>query len=89
MPQVLRPASDPSQPSGMEPSYELVVSEDAVRHIVKLVLLTSTRLAISCQATDTPLRARITRLKGLGREVWQDVDVMSYLSALRDAWERR
>ena len=29
---------------------------------------------------------RITELKGLGKEVWQDIDVQKYVDEERDSW---
>jgi hypothetical protein len=29
---------------------------------------------------------RITELKGLGKEIWQDVDVQRYIDEERDSW---
>jgi hypothetical protein len=31
----------------------------------------------------------ILELRGLGKEIWQDVDPIDYVSKLRDEWEER
>ena len=35
---------------------------------------------------DMPAVRSIMELKGLGREIWQDVDVEEYLQQERDSW---
>lgn len=41
-------------------------------------------------ASDVPAaRRRITELRGLGKEIWQDVDAQQYVDDLRNEWERR
>ena len=35
---------------------------------------------------ETPAVCSIMELKGLGREIWQDVDVEEYLQRVRAAW---
>ena len=41
-------------------------------------------------ASDVPAaKRRITEFRGLGKEIWQDVDVQQYVDDLRDEWERR
>jgi hypothetical protein len=30
---------------------------------------------------------RITELRGLGKEMWRDVDAQQYVDALRDEWD--
>lgn len=36
---------------------------------------------------SSPVR-RITELRGLGKEIWQDVDAQHYVDDLRSEWER-
>lgn len=31
---------------------------------------------------------RLTDLRGLGKEIWEGVDVSEYLNTLRDEWDR-
>ena len=41
-------------------------------------------------ASDAPAaRRRITELRGLGKEIRQDVDAQQYVDNLRNEWERR
>jgi hypothetical protein len=41
-------------------------------------------------ASDAPAaRRRITELRGLGKEIWQDVDARQYVDHLRNEWEGR
>lgn len=30
---------------------------------------------------------RITELRGLGKEIWQDIDAQQYVDALRNEWD--
>lgn len=36
---------------------------------------------------STPVR-RVTELRGLGKEIWQDVDAQHYVDELRSDWDR-
>lgn len=39
---------------------------------------------------DAPsAKRRITELRDLGKEIWQDVDAQHYVDNLRNEWERR
>ncbi len=39
------------------------------------------------RAKAKPTSVNITRLKGLGKDVWQDVEIESYISKEREAWD--
>lgn len=34
-------------------------------------------------------KRRITELRGLGKEVWRDIDAQTYVDDLRTEWEQR
>ena len=36
---------------------------------------------------SAPERRRITEIRGLGKEVWQDIDAQEYVNAERDLWD--
>lgn len=39
---------------------------------------------------EKPQRQRhITELRGLGKDVWADIDPQAYVNQLRDEWEQR
>jgi phage-related protein len=50
------------------------------------VLIALQELKQSDQLTN---KAKITGLKGLGKEIWKDIDVDKYVRDLRDEWDDR
>jgi len=38
------------------------------------------------KSAPTSTSTNITKIKGLGKEVWQDVNIESYISKEREAW---
>jgi hypothetical protein len=60
-----------------------------------LALLTETQreqLMLAIEQLKTPTTktsAKITQLAGLGKEMWQQVDVEKYIQDLRDEWGDR
>jgi len=39
-------------------------------------------------ATPAPRRRSLMELEGLGKEIWEGVDVEAYVNELRDEWDR-
>ena len=35
------------------------------------------------------LKRRLSELRGLGKEIWQDVDANTYIDELRDEWDQK
>ena len=72
--------------------YPYVVSEEAIRHVrrlIRLALGTGTTTSVSIeQVLDEPRRS-ILELEGLGMEVWDGVDPQQYIEKLRDEWNTR
>ena len=38
--------------------------------------------------TSSPQR-RLSELRGLGKEIWQDIDAQEYVNQMRDEWDQR
>ena len=37
---------------------------------------------------SSPQKRRLSELRGLGKELWQDIDAQEYLDQLRDEWDK-
>jgi len=67
-----------------------IVIPQAIRKALKLKM--GTEFLISLEGNRLllePLTSFTDALKGLGKEVWQDVDATAYVNAEREAWEER
>ncbi|NPV68435.1 MAG: hypothetical protein HPY64_14930 [Anaerolineae bacterium] len=50
------------------------------------------KLLIDSLDVETPpalRRRRLSELRGLGKEIWQDIDAQEYVNRLRDEWDRQ
>jgi hypothetical protein len=46
------------------------------------------RLVRALRDSDLPVeRRRISEIRGLGKEIWQDIDAQTYVNSERDSWE--
>ena len=54
------------------------------RELIKLLVDT---LATDQSSSPTKQHS-ILELRGLGKEIWQDVDVEDYINQMRDEWDR-
>ena len=46
-----------------------------------------TKLLIDLLAVDTPSpQRRLSELRGLGKEIWRDIDAGEYINQMRDEW---
>lgn len=64
--------------------------------VADLALLTETQreqLMLALAELKKPAKStkpmKITRLAGLGKEMWRKIDVNKYVSELRDEWDER
>ena len=39
------------------------------------------------EAASQPRKRRLSELRGLGKEIWADVDVQQYINQMRDEWD--
>jgi tripartite-type tricarboxylate transporter receptor subunit TctC len=39
------------------------------------------------KSDDNPKVRRITEIRGLGKEIWQEIDAQDYVKTERDSWE--
>jgi hypothetical protein len=67
-------------------SYASVMSRSTISEIIRLF---ESPLAGAMKAGEQRPRRSIMELRGLGREVWRDIDAVGYVRALRDEWENR
>lgn len=47
------------------------------------------KLLVESISVEASRPRRLSDLRGLGREIWQDIDVQTYINDLRDEWDRR
>ena len=61
-----------------------------IRHlpVVERLQLIS-RIAEDLVVNEPGHTRRITELRGLGKEIWRDIDGQAYVDELRDEWEQR
>ena len=50
-------------------------------------ILKKERIAQKKEKPKLPSKRRLSELKGLGKEIWQKVDVAKYLDEERDSWQ--
>lgn len=80
------PGEDDAQESAMASSYEFVLalastlSREEQKKLVE-------KLASSARREAEPSHSTM-ELEGLGKEIWQSVDVDEYLRQERDSWNR-
>jgi hypothetical protein len=67
-------------------SNQLTV-EELIEAAKKLASDDRERLVRILTQQNTGGRQRITRLRGLGKEIWKGVDAQEYLNSERDSWE--
>ena len=67
-------------------TYDAVL--DRVQHLAvedQLRLLADLETLVRRRAVPRPRRS-ILELRGLGKEIWQGVDIQAYINAERDSW---
>ncbi len=69
----------------VEELYQQQIRPLPVVHRLQLI----SRIAEDLAGNVPSTRRRITELRGLGKEIWQDVDAQQYVDDLRDEWEQR
>jgi hypothetical protein len=42
----------------------------------------------SLEVRQTEPRRRLSELRGLGKEIWQDIDAQEYVDQIRDEWDK-
>ncbi len=52
----------------------------------QLLLLRDLLSEISSEVTESNRKHSITELKGLGSEIWEDIDIAEYLQRERSLW---
>jgi hypothetical protein len=63
------------------------LSQQEQKELIKLLV---DALAVKDMPTTEPQkRHRLSDLRGLGAEIWQNVDVQAYVDELRDEWDQR
>jgi hypothetical protein len=58
------------------------------RELIKLLVDTLTVEAAETENSQTKRRS-ILELRGLGKEIWQNIDAQEYLNQLRDEWDEQ
>lgn len=67
--------------------------ENVYKEAVKLPygeqLILISKLAISLQQLKSGKKRKLSELKGLGKEIWQNINADKYVTKLRDEWNDR
>jgi hypothetical protein len=69
----------------LENLYEQQIRPLPIAHRLQLI----SRIAEDLVSDAPTGKRRITELRGLGKEVWQNVDAQKYVESLRSEWEQR
>ncbi len=59
---------------------------DRFREPVRVILLAPERSAVASKADELPRRS-ILEIEGVGKDIWQAIDVDAYLDEERAAWD--
>lgn len=59
---------------------------EALDYVSKIDVMSRIISMLKKTQNTSPAR-NITEIKGLGKEVWQDIDIESYISKEREAWD--
>jgi hypothetical protein len=43
--------------------------------------------SLDVEVAPQPRKRRLSELRGLGKEIWADIDVQEYLNQMRDEWD--
>lgn len=68
--------------------YDLVVSKEEVSEVRRLLRSVDREGSTSLVMEEGLREHGLMRLRGLGREIWEDEDAQAYVDRLRDEWER-
>ena len=68
----------------LQPEEKTRLAADARRHGLSLEEYVRGRLSSDPSPAERPRKHKITELRGLGKEIWQGVDVKQYLDELHD-----
>lgn len=71
--------------ANLEAPYDYVESEEAISEAVRLLSMRDT--AVTSQETVTP--ASLSKLQGLGKDIWKNIEPQQYVDSLRDEWEAK
>ena len=53
------------------------------KHLINVIVDSFTEIP------STKKKRSILELRGLGKEIWQDIDAQDYVNELRDEWDHR
>jgi hypothetical protein len=62
--------------------------EELIKVLAELAPKDRARVARALAQDSTEPLHDITELRGLGKEVWQNIDAQDYVDSERDAWDR-
>ena len=65
------------------------IYKEAIKLTYRDQLILISRLAISLQNLKSEKKRKLSELKGLGKEIWQNIDADDYVTNLRDEWNDR
>ena len=63
------------------------LSQPEQKELIKL--LVDALVVAGVSELEQQKRYRLSDLRGLGAEIWQDVDAQEYVNELRDEWDHR
>jgi len=65
------------------------IYKEAIKLTYRDQLILISKLAISLQNLKSGKKRKLSELKGLGKEIWKNIDANKYVTNLRDEWNDR
>ena len=65
------------------------IYKEAIKLTYRDQLILISKLAISLQNLKSEKKRKLSELKGLGKEIWKNIDADKYVTNLRDEWNDR
>jgi replicative DNA helicase len=63
------------------------LNQQEQKELIKLLIDALTVTDVS--QSETHKKPRLSDLRGLGAEIWQDIDAQDYVNGMRDEWDQR
>jgi hypothetical protein len=65
------------------------IYKEAIKLTCREQLILISKLTISLQKLKSDKKRKLSELKGLGKEIWQNINADKYVNKLRDEWNDR
>lgn len=65
------------------------IYKEAIKLTYREQLILISKLAVSLKNLKTGKKRKLSELKGLGKEIWRNINADDYVTNLRDEWNDR